>query len=87
MLAAMRPSQLGEWLALYAVDPWGEQRADLRAGIVASTLANVHRDARQRPEPFSPQEFMPYVERPKSAMVQKFKAFLKNASTAKRKGK
>lgn len=63
MLAGMRPSELGEWAALWSVSPWGESRADLRAGIVASTVANVHRDLKRRPTPFKPLDFMPFDER------------------------
>lgn len=55
----MRPSELGYLLALWRIDPWGEQRADLRAGIVASTLANVHRDPKRTP-PYKAAQFMPY---------------------------
>ena len=60
MLRSMRPSELGNWLALWQISPWGEDRADLRSGIVASTLANIHRDDKKRPEPFSAHEFMPF---------------------------
>ncbi len=43
------------WVAYYRIDPWGESRADLRAGIMASTVANVGvRDSR-----FKPSDFMP----------------------------
>lgn len=61
MLARMSARQFAEWEAYYAQEPWGELRADLRAGIVASTLANVHR--RARTPAFSPQDFMPYAPR------------------------
>lgn len=60
MLGALRPSELGLWAALWAVDPWDEQRADLRAGVVASVLANVNRDSKRRGTPFRPVDFMPY---------------------------
>ncbi len=30
-------------MAYYQVEPFGEERADLRAGIVASTLININR--------------------------------------------
>jgi hypothetical protein len=46
-------------MAYYSVEPWGPERADLNAGIIASTLANVHRDSKRRPEPFTAAEFMP----------------------------
>ena len=31
-----------QWLAVYRLSPFGDERADLRAGIVASTVANCH---------------------------------------------
>lgn len=30
-----------EWLAYHKLNPFGEQRADLRAGIIASVVASV----------------------------------------------
>ncbi|HEY8766051.1 MAG TPA: hypothetical protein VIP09_02115 [Dehalococcoidia bacterium] len=36
-----------------------EENEDLRSGIVASVIANVNRDPKQRSEPYSPQDFMP----------------------------
>src|SRR5436853_567470 len=56
-----------ELLAYYGLEPWGEERADLRAGIVASTLANCHRDPKKRP--FEPRDFMPDFE-PKKRPTQ-----------------
>jgi len=60
MLREMRPYELAEWIAFFGINPWGEERADLRAGIVASTLANVNRDPKRRPEPYRATDFMPY---------------------------
>jgi hypothetical protein len=54
----MSSRQLSEWLAFFQLEPWGEERADLRAGIVASTVANVNRSAKRR-KPYKPQDFMP----------------------------
>lgn len=51
--------QLADWLDFYTVEPWGDTRADLRAGIVAATMANIHRDPKRRPTPFAPRDFMP----------------------------
>jgi hypothetical protein len=50
----MTPRQI--WLLLKR-QRQRDLRADLRAGIVASTLANIHRAENQRP--FEPQDFMP----------------------------
>jgi hypothetical protein len=62
MLREMRPSELGLWLALHRVNPWGETRADLRAGIVASVVANANRDRKKKPQPFRPVDFMSYID-------------------------
>ena len=57
-MAEMSSRQLAEWIAYYQLEPWGEERADLRAGIVASTIANVNRSAK-RTKPYTPRDFMP----------------------------
>jgi len=46
-----------EWQAYWQLEPWGEGRADLRTGILASTLANIHRSGET--DPFTPADFMP----------------------------
>lgn len=84
MLAGLRPSELGMWWALWRRDPWGEQRDDLRTGIVASLIANVNRDPKRRSAPFKPEEFMPYFERPDQEeasqdLSRRIRAALKNA--------
>ncbi len=59
-----------EWQEYYEVEPWGEERADLRSGIVASVLANVHRDSKRRPSPYEPTDFMPFYTKPKPTPEQ-----------------
>lgn len=49
--------EIVEWLLYEQIEPFGEWRADLRAGIVASTFVNLHRPRGRRA--LSPQEFMP----------------------------
>ena len=46
-------------MAYYNIEPFGEVRADSRAAIVASTVANTARDTKRKPQPFTPAEFMP----------------------------
>jgi len=41
--ATITARELMNWIAFYELDPWGEKRADLRAGIVASTVYNMQR--------------------------------------------
>ena len=60
MLAEITSTQFAEWMAYSRLEPWGEERDDLRMGIVASTVANVNR-AKDR-KPYKPQDFMPSFE-------------------------
>ncbi|MFZ5816303.1 MAG: phage tail assembly protein T [Bacillota bacterium] len=50
-------------MAYYRLEPWGTGVEDLRAGIVASTVANANRDPKRRRRPFAPQDFMPTWDR------------------------
>lgn len=47
-------------MAFDMIDPIGEQRGDLRAGIIAATVANSVRG--KDTEPFRPLDFMPFAE-------------------------
>lgn len=61
-------------MAYYALEPFGEQRADLRSGIIAATIANRHRDPKREKKLYQAAGFMPqfWREEPdKSAVVQK----------------
>jgi hypothetical protein len=46
-------------MAYAELEPFGPDAEAWRAGIVAATIANVNRDTKKRPEPFTPQDFMP----------------------------
>lgn len=82
----MRPSELGQWFALSRIDPWGEQRADLRAAIIASTTANSMAKKRDG-SAFKPKDFMPYLERDESVdLSRRLRAAMAAASVMKRKG-
>jgi hypothetical protein len=34
----LTPDELAGWIALYAIDPWGEVRADIREAVIGSAL-------------------------------------------------
>ena len=40
-----------------------QYRSDFRAGMVCSLIANVYRDAKRKPKPFTPEDFMPVTKR------------------------
>ncbi len=49
---------LGEWMAYAELEPFGQMRGDLQAGIVASTMMNIYRDRKKRSQPFKPADFI-----------------------------
>tara|TARA_Y100000310_G_scaffold112096_1_gene110523 strand:- start:215 stop:535 length:321 start_codon:yes stop_codon:yes gene_type:complete len=61
MLQKMSSAELTDWLAYWRLDPFGEERADLRAGIVAATTANVWAGKGKRAKPA---DFMPKFDTP-----------------------
>jgi len=54
----MSARQFEEWIAYYLVEPFGDQRADLRNGVLAALIANVHRDPEKMADPFLPGDFI-----------------------------
>mgnify|MGYP000046381597 CR=1 FL=1 len=61
LLSRISSRELSEWMAFYELEPFGDERADLRAGIVASTVANANRDPKKS-KPYAPQDFLPRFE-------------------------
>jgi hypothetical protein len=60
--AAMSSHEFAEWAAYAQIEPFGPTRADLRTGILAALIAEVYRDRKKRAKPYSPAEFMPFLE-------------------------
>lgn len=74
----MTVTEYSEWIAYANLEPFGEERADLRAGIVASTVANCAM-GRKGPS-LKPKDFMPeFGKRVKNmtgaAMARTFQLF------------
>ena len=62
---ALDYAEIQLWAAYSQTNPWGEERADYRAGIVASTVANAARSfSTRRGKTFSPKDFMPKFKTP-----------------------
>jgi hypothetical protein len=56
LLGELDSRELTAWMAYETVEPFGERRANLHAGIVAATVANVNRDRHARV--FQPTDFL-----------------------------
>jgi len=52
----MTSTELSYWMVFYALHPFGPERDNLHAAIIASTLANVNRGKNQ--PAFSAEDFM-----------------------------
>lgn len=59
----MSSKDISEAMAYEVLEPFEQYRGDLRAGIVASTIANVNS---ARGKSFTPSDFMPKFNRTKS---------------------
>lgn len=69
MLEAVPARTLDDWKRFFELEPFGEERADLRAGIVAAAVANCFRPRGARA--LRPQDFMPaFGRRPQTAEDQ-----------------
>lgn len=65
LLGELSSAELTEWMAYEQLEPFGETRADLRAGIVASTVANHGMAELKRPA--RPSDYMPFMEKAEPA--------------------
>lgn len=57
LLARTDSRDLAEWEAVYKLDPWGEERADLRAARIIAKIHNVNRGSND--DPADPADLMP----------------------------
>ena len=53
--------ELSEWMAYFSIEPFGEARADYRAGLVASTIANCAGIKK----PMAPTDFISIYQQPR----------------------
>lgn len=58
----MTSSEFVEYMASYQLDRRGGHYDDLRAGTIASMLANINRNEKVRREPFGALDFMTWNE-------------------------
>ena len=50
----MEHSELVEWMAYFSMEPFGEQQADLRAGVICSVIAKTMGGSDIAPTKFFP---------------------------------
>jgi len=83
--------QFGLWIQYYTVEPFGEEREDYRIGTLIALTANINRDPKSKPDPFTPYDFMPYMRRPEAheseedihhRQLEKWEAFVIESTAA-----
>lgn len=68
LLSRIGSDELTEWMAFYQLEPFGDMRADLRSGVIASTIANANRA--KHAQAFTPEDFMPFADRNTTELTQ-----------------
>jgi hypothetical protein len=58
LLDEIDSAEFTEWQAYYKLEPFGSLVDDERHGVAVSTLANINRDAKVRPEPYKSKDFI-----------------------------
>jgi hypothetical protein len=84
LLSEITSRQLAEWGAYFDLHPWGGEADDLRAGVVAATVANFAGREMKKGQHLSPRDFFPERgAKPQEApsVAEKVRAFFR-----KRKG-
>lgn len=60
LLKKLDSKELSEWMAYSRIEPIGEYRKDLRAGIIASVVANgIQSFGDKKGKDYKPEDFMP----------------------------
>lgn len=57
MLDELSWFELLEWMEFADLEPFDEERADMRAGSICATIANVNRDPKKRAAAFTAADF------------------------------
>lgn len=60
----MSSHEFTEWMAFYDLEPFGDQRADLRQAMTTAAVHNTIQAQRKQPKWAKPQDFMPFEEKP-----------------------
>lgn len=80
MLNRISSPELSEWIAFSDIEPFGEVRADIRAAMIATVMANAWRGRNQ--SPFKITDFMlTFGNRPEQTMDE-MKQILKSFTVA-----
>jgi len=83
MLGRMSSTELTYWKAWWRIEPWGEYRADLRAGSVAAPLLNIQ--LARNADKYKASDWLMEFEKPKPQTPDEMKSALRSLAAAGRK--
>lgn len=65
LLYTIGSDELTDWMAYDRIQPFGDDRADLRVAILSALIANIHRPTKGAGSnrTFKPRDFMPFLSR------------------------
>lgn len=63
LLDRMSSREFSEWMAYYEIEPFGEERADLRQAMTTSAVHNTIQAQTKRPKWTKPEDFMIFSDR------------------------
>ena len=64
MLDGISSHELTEWQAYAQLEPFGEERADIRMATNTMVLANANRDPKKKRTPYTIEDFMLFRDEP-----------------------
>jgi len=74
--------ELSEWIAYYSIEPFGTQREDYRAGLIAATTANCAGAGKKKA--LQPTDFIPiFVQEKEMSFIDRKKEQLRQMSIFK----
>lgn len=84
MLAEMRPSHLAEFIALGDIEPWGDERADLRAALQTMQMVSASGAKRSGGGYFELTDFMLDFRPKAESLLEKAKSVFLNFPSKKK---
>jgi hypothetical protein len=81
LLSRISAKELRDWEIFAAVEPFGEERADIRSATICCILANINRDPKKT-SAFEIKDFLPKFDPPEPMTPDEIKAHLLNIGGA-----
>lgn len=61
MMGTMTSAEYTGWIAYYNAEPFGRECDDISRAVLAALIANVNRNPKTHPEPFTFKDFLPFA--------------------------